>query len=258
MNIFQRWKQTALHNKALVLTGAIVALGTVLSTAAVISQVCLARQNNRNTSQQIEKLINAANIQGSAATSFADSATRINLGIGGAVDKLNLQVAAATRLARDLEIANNNILEADRPWMEAFISVANFEVGKKAIFSFTFTNSGKRPAKVDLTATRQNLYPGFPAEPDREYIFDTTPSTTIVVPGQSVSAPSTLPEPFAQPLMDLLNSGRFTYFAFGKVVYRDVRTDQPYWTHICLRYIPKFKSDTDNGFRNCAEYNDAK
>ena len=61
MNIFQRWKQTALHNKALVLTGAIVAVGT-------LAQLCIVIANNRATSRQVSQLIQAAKIQGDAAT----------------------------------------------------------------------------------------------------------------------------------------------------------------------------------------------
>jgi hypothetical protein len=115
MNILQRWKQTALHHKALILSGVIAAVGTVVSTGTAIFQIHMANQNNRDTSQQIQKLIDAANIQEEGASSFADGARKINEGIGKAVRKLNLQANAANRLARDAEIANDNVLEADRP-----------------------------------------------------------------------------------------------------------------------------------------------
>ena len=85
-------------------------------------QVHMARKYNRSTTEQIQELIEAANIQGEAAKSFAGSAGKINDGIGQAVDKLNLQAGAANRLAHDTETANKNVLEADRPWMGAFIS----------------------------------------------------------------------------------------------------------------------------------------
>src|ERR1700691_3588014 len=191
MTVVQRWKQTALHNKALVLSGLIVALGTAVSTGTAVFQVCMARKYNRDTTQQIQKLIEAANIQGDAAKSFAASAGKINDGVRQAVEKLNLQADAANRLARDTETANKNVLEADRPWMGAFISVANFGVGKKATFSITFANSGKRPAKADLTALRERSYAQFPPNPDSEYVFDTVPSTSVIVPGQASLVQST-------------------------------------------------------------------
>lgn len=139
--------------------------------------------------------------------------------------------------------------------MGASASVANFEVGKKPTFVISFVNSGKRPAEVELTATRERSYPAFPANPDSEYVYDATPSTSIIVPGQQVLAPSQLEYPLSQPEMDALVSGALTYFIFGKIEYRDARTNVGYWTHVCIRYIPKKKSDTDNGWRNCTEYN---
>lgn len=256
MTIFQRWKQTALHNKALVISGAIVALGTAVSTLAVISQIYIAVQNNKSTSQQLDRLIQAANIQAGAANSFAASTSNINSGISGAVDKLNLQVAALGRVSKDIEVANKNVTEADRPWMGAVASVGNFEVGKKPTFTVIFINSGRRAARVDFTATRARWYPKFPVNPDSEYIYDTTPSTSIVVPGQQLLSPSQLPSPLSQAEMDAMVSGALTYFFFGKIEYRDTRTNDAYWTHVCIRYLPAMKNDADNGWRNCAEYNE--
>jgi hypothetical protein len=76
MTLFQRWKQTALHNKALVLTGFIVALGTLFGTGAAILQVCMMRENNRKTSEQIAKLIDAANTQTFAAQKIANASDK--------------------------------------------------------------------------------------------------------------------------------------------------------------------------------------
>jgi hypothetical protein len=258
MKILQRWKQTALHNKALVLTGAIVAVGTLVSTAAVVAQVFIARTNNQQTSTQIQKLIEAANVQAGSATRFADSAASMNSGIGSAVDKLNLQAAATIRLSRDAEIANSNTIEADRPWMGVSFSVADFDVGKKPIFRFIFANSGKRPAKVTIAKNRENVYREFPANPDSEYISEGATSTSIVVPGQNIVAVTAIATPVSQVLMDALLSGQITYFAFAKIEYTDIRTNKLYWTHECFKYLPSVKSDTDNGFRNCSEYNEAK
>jgi hypothetical protein len=258
MTIIQRWKQTALHNKALVLSGVIVALGTVVSTAAVVSQVVIAKRNNRNTSAQVQKLIDAANIQAGGASSFASSAREMNSGIIAAVDKLNLQAAATTQLSKEAEIANTNSVEADRPWMGASFSVTTFDVGKNPTFYISFANSGKRPAKVRLTASRENMYAAFPTNPDQQYIFDTVPSVSVVVPGQNVVSISRVSDPMTQIQMDVLASGQLTYFIFGKIEYTDIRTDKAYWTHACWRYMPKMKTDNDNGFRDCSEYNDAK
>ncbi len=60
MRIFQRWKQTALHNKALVLTGVIVAVGTLVYTGAAVFQYCLMKQAAKENSDQIDKIISEA------------------------------------------------------------------------------------------------------------------------------------------------------------------------------------------------------
>jgi hypothetical protein len=229
---------------------AIVAVGTI---GQWITTSC----NNASTSAQTEKLIKASH-------DFAVSAESINGGIDRAVSKLNLQAGAlnnsvqqASRLADDTEAANQNVVEADRPWMGAYINVTNFSVGKKPNITANFLNSGKRPARLDLSAITEEAREMFPKNPDAEYIFDTTPSRSVIVPGQTSTMSQTLAE-VTQANLDSLNDGKFTYFIFAKVEYRDLRTSQRHWTHICMRYMPKMKSDTDNGFRNCEEYNDAK
>ena len=252
----QRWKQTALHNKALVLSGAIVALGTVLSTAAIICQVEIAKENNKSTSQQISQLIQAANTQGAAANNFANSASNINSGVGSAVEKLNLQARAIGQLSRDVEAGNKNMMEADRPWMGAVASVANFDVGKKTTFAVTFLNSGRRPARVSFTGTHAQSYPRFPSDPDKEYVFDTTPSTNIAVPGQNILSASVSRTELSEAEMNAVTSGVLTYFLFGKIEYWDAKTNVGYWTHVCIRYMPTMKNETDNGWRNCTDYNE--
>lgn len=173
--------------------------------------------------------------------------------------KLDESTRQSSRLADANEKANANALEADRPWMEAYMQVSDFEAGKKPTFIWTFTNTGKRPAKVTLTANRENTYRGFPSDPDKSYVFDTAPSTNFVVPGQPVISEITPDTELTQEQLDLYASQpTIDYFAFAKIEYTDVKTNAKYWTHVCLRYFPEFKSLGNEGFRNCAEYNDAK
>jgi hypothetical protein len=217
------------------------------------------------TSGQTQQLIDQAKIQAAAAEKFRVAAEGINLQVGNAVGKLGDQVGQlganvtqTGRLADETGNANQNVVDADRPWMGGAIAVSDFEVGKKPVYVITFINSGKRPARLSLTATRENAYQIFPAQPDKEYIFDTTPSTSVIVPGQpSVSIGSSETE-ITQTAMDILKGGTYTFFVFAKVEYTDLRTNAKHWTHICERFIPKFKLGNDNGWRNCQEYNDAE
>lgn len=234
-------------------------------------QLVVTCSNNRSTSKQVDKIIKAANDIGGAskqikeaATQFAGSAGGINSGVGTAVNKLNDQANKLgsvsdqmSRLANETARANSNALDADRPWMGGFIQVADFVAGKKPTYTVVFTNSGRRPARITLTANRENLYRGFPSDPDKEYMFDTTPSTNIIVPGQIVVSTQTADGEVTQPELDFLaEQSQVTFFIFAKCEYVDIRTNKQHWTHICMRYLPKFKSATDSGFRSCSEYNE--
>lgn len=150
MTIFQRWTQTALHNKALVLTGFIVALGTILSTGALVVQICIARENNRKTSEQIGKLIQAANIQACAAqknavaaANFATSADGINTQTKLAVDKFERLAKASEgsiqitqKTAKDALDAS---IDASRSDQRAWVSLLVQNIFAKA----TAPNGGK-------------------------------------------------------------------------------------------------------------------
>jgi len=120
--------------------------------------------------------------------------------------------------------------------MRGNVKIADFEVGKNPTFTIAFTNSGRRPARVDLMAIREGYYASFPTNPDREYIADTTPSTNVVVPGQPVIASSTTDTPLSQQNLDDAFRQFFIYFVFAKVEYRDLRTNESHWTHISKVY----------------------
>jgi len=232
-------------------------------------QYSVYRQQKRimeSGSGQTQKLIDAANIQACAARNFAASAEGINKGIVIAVKQLNLQATELTasavqakRLAKATEEANANVVNSDRPWMGPAFSVDGFVAGKTPTYSIGFVNSGKRPAKVTLTQT-MSIMRDFGSNPHYQP-YDTTPSTTIIVPGQSAVAAwkekDVSLNPITQTMIDALDSGIIPFRVYGKIEYTDIRTNAQYWTHACWRYTPK-QTATSGGFSNCAEYNDAK
>jgi hypothetical protein len=246
------------NDKVMIWLTAVIAFGTLVSAVAIGLQW----REMVGGGKQTDQIITAANAD--AATNFTRSAEGINTGIHDAVEKLNLQannlndnVKQAARLALATEIANRNAVDGDRPWMGGYITVSNFAVGSEPSFTIVFTNSGKRPARLILVANRENGYASFPVDPDHAYIFEDTPSTSIVVPGQGSLSPVLFGSPLTKQQMDELDSGKSIFFAFAKVEYQDIRTGAKYWTHLCMRYIPRMKTDTDNGFRSCTQYNDA-
>lgn len=151
MTIFQRWRQTALHNKALVLTGVIVALGTIASTGVLIVQVCITRANNRKTSEQIDKLVGAATIQGAAAASFAASADGINTQTQLAVSQFQ-RMAKASENSIAASIANSRLDQ--RAWIglqigSAFLKAKLINDGQGIQIDslvLPIKNTGKTPA----------------------------------------------------------------------------------------------------------------
>ena len=54
MNLLQRWKNTTIANKALVVTSGLMAFGTLFYAGAAILQVCIMKQTARETSTQTQ------------------------------------------------------------------------------------------------------------------------------------------------------------------------------------------------------------
>ena len=244
-----------------------------VATVVIMAATCITCYEIISSSAQTDMLIEYASNQANSArrnalsaTLFSKSADKISksmndavANLGEQVDKLNLGVVQTSRLARDAETANANALESDRPWMGAYFSVDGFAVGKTPTITVTFVNTGKRPAKVTLLqvlATNQD-YGKNPI-----YLpYDMSPSTVLVVPGQTDVAAwvddDKLFDPISQELMTALDHGIIPFRVYAKAEYTDVGTNNQHWTHECWRYTPKQKAPPV-GFSNCNEYNDAK
>jgi hypothetical protein len=242
-------------------TDVIVAAFTAVLSFVAIFQYREMKRGGIDT----QHLADAAQKQAAAADRFAQSAAQINTGIqsavtqlGNQVGKMDTSISQARRLATATEQANDNVINADRPWMGGNITVADFEVGKVATFTATYTNTGKRPTRADLTAISAFPSASFPTDIEAKYHFDVSPSTTFVVPGQQAVATVDANAALDQKGMDILASGTLRYFVVSKIEYTDLKTNAKYWTHLCTEYLPKRKSKTNNGFGNCTEYNDAK
>src|SRR5579871_2920952 len=67
MKLIQRWRQTALHNKALVVTSVLVAFGTLFYAAAAAFQVWLMNEAAKESAAQMERLVGSINASISAA-----------------------------------------------------------------------------------------------------------------------------------------------------------------------------------------------
>ena len=229
-----------------------VFLTFVIAGTGVVG-IILVIQGGRDT----KRLVDAAEKQAVAAKDFSDSAAKISAGMSQAVDKLTIQAGANQTLALAANTANTNTLQADRPWMGAYFTVDGFAAGKTPTYTVTFINSGKRPAEVTLTQTVSAIV-DFGAKPVYRP-YDTTPSTTFVVPGQPIAASwkDDSMNPISAEVMKAFDSGKLPFRVYAKVEYTDVRTNRKYWTHVCWRYTPSHTA-INGGFSSCTEYNDAK
>jgi hypothetical protein len=204
MTIFQRWKQTALHNKALVLTGVIVAVGTLFGTGAAIFQVAITRENNHNTSEQVQQLINAANIQARAATNNAEAANKFATSADGINKQAEASVKEVRKLADEAKQSSNTAKRAldasSRAWIAPSNAYFTSEIAKNVPLSFEvqYRNIGKSPAlDVHPTWTLQKV-PGSKFDDNTFNAFIETGSgcrNLKLAPGADVIY-SDLPDPY--------------------------------------------------------------
>ena len=200
--------------------------------------ICLQWCEMRSGAIDTHALAVAAGKQADAAGKFSESAKGINAGVGDAVAKLNLQagklaesVKQTTRLASATEHANANVINSDRPWMGANFSVEGFAADKVPTYTIIFINSGKRPARVTLTQTLSVARDYGDSPVYRPY--DTTPSISVIVPGQSLLASWKGDSSISSDTMKAIASEQVPFMVYAKIEYTDIRTDTQYWTHVC-------------------------
>lgn len=248
MNIWQRWRQTALHNRALVLSSVLMAFGTVFYAGAAVIQICMFQRSSKQAAEQTDKLIAAAKISASDATqnaaaaqSFAGSALKINSAIDDAVRKLQIQaekmdaarVASERQPQQSLQATIDNFHREQRAW----IAPTNVRLdggltpGKEIKVLIDFANSGKEPAFNVVTKSGAGLEPPF-TEQDLatqlqlgpQYLNTNICEEAKPVDGMPVIYPSTVQHQSAQLgggfLADDYTARRQMFFVFGCFGYR--------------------------------------
>jgi hypothetical protein len=274
VTIWQRWKQTALHNKALVLSSVIMAFGTLFYSVAAIVQLCMFNSSSEQAAQQTAKLIDAANINASAAEqiaaaskrnataaeSFAISGEKIHQGVDSAVRKLSIQAGAlgrsadqGRRLADETHKANAYAVESDRAWMAVRIYPENPDAENPLKWKAVFPNAGRSPALVIKTMVSSRVLPVFTIPPSYEgEPPDVEHGQSLVVPGDYISSEATAQTPLGAPSMNAVNAGLLKLYAYGEVFYRSPTNNILRHTYGCVIWVPK-----DKRWVNCGEYNDA-
>jgi hypothetical protein len=152
------------------------------------------------------------------------------------------------------EMARKTAIDSDRPW----IGVTKFaptvlRPDTPTNITFTISNGGKRPGRIESVDFARNHYKVFPSSPQYEglqQIGSGVLSKGVMLPGAIIESGG----PFAmlhQAISGLKELGE-TFYIYGKIQYTDVLTHERHFTHVCIEYSP------DNStFVTCPTYNDA-
>ena len=234
MNLLQRWKQTALHNKALVLTSVLVAFGTLFYAGAAVFQICMMKNIGKQTTKQTEQLITEANR------------------IANSMEETSKQSKSA--LQASIEMARRD----QRAWIgpitmeEPTLSDANgrpvyIKEGIATKFTVYIINSGKSPAlNVKFTIDIYFLPSNIKFSPKNMKIR----SLGVLQP-QMRYLLNVISPTFTPSIIDSIkNNNGFLYIA-GKITYEDVFRI-PHLTTFCIYLVSSL-----NGFTPCDTYNDA-
>jgi hypothetical protein len=143
------------------------------------------------------------------------------------LSKMDASIQQASRLATATETANQNILEADRPWLGATLLLdQDIAVGSSPTASISFINSGKRPARVILMGARPRLFVVFPKDPPYERGPLQRSSASFLGPGAQLGMKLRLVINGDGKITDeMVNriKGPESLFIYAKVDYLDMR-----------------------------------
>ena len=166
MKLWQRWRQTAIHNKALVLTSVLVAFGTLFYAGVAVFQVWLMVENGKHTDQQIGRVIDNVNWLARSAD-WSQKVTQKQA--RDTVEEMRKQTATQERTARaarkTAQISSDALYISERAYIDIFAPV--IDISLKSVF-LPITNTGHIPSGKIIVEAHQALYnpprPGVPPD----------------------------------------------------------------------------------------------
>jgi hypothetical protein len=174
------------------------------------------------------------------------------------IDEAGSQVTATNRLAQATEIANQNAVQADRPWIgSAGVSTTEpLESGKAGSVTLSLLNTGKTPARIIRFRAASNVFPKFPDDPPYPIsgsLYEI--SRTILVPGIVIGNAFPFSE-VAPPLFELLQQQRdVKFYVYAMAEYEDIRVPNvQHVTKLCYFWTGRAGN---LAFGTCPQYNDA-
>jgi hypothetical protein len=237
MKFLQRWKQTALHNKALVLTGVLVAAGTLFYAGAAIFQICLMKHTAKQAAVQTERLIAEAN---RIANSFETT-----------LEQTKKSLDASIEMARRDQRAWIGPIEVTPAWRDAANNPIYIKEGAPAVFGVVIVNSGKSPA---LKVKSKIKFIVLPAEREFAPNYNKIQSKSVVViqPEMRMTMKTAVsPRAVTASDINIIKNGGSIVYLFGEITYEDV-FKIPHLTTFCMTLAPTLDS-----FIAHKTYNDA-
>lgn len=236
MRIWQRWKQTAIHNKALVFTSILVAFGTLFYAGAAAFQLWLMNQSSKHTDTQIGYIIGNMNW---LARSMDQSVKK--------AEQNNREVAQNAKDAIKNTQAQMRLDE--RAWVVLLGIGPAPQLNQPWNLDAVFTNTGKTPAKdVKWSCTSefekdQNSLKWSHAKFERP---------TLLAPNAKqmcIMHPLSIPK-VTQATLDTLKDSKVGLFVYGSAVYKDI-FNQRHWLTFCSEMNPD-----GSAWETCTEGND--
>ncbi|MGA2525747.1 MAG: hypothetical protein ABSF79_03920 [Smithellaceae bacterium] len=222
MILFERWKKTAIHNKALVLTGFLVAFGTLFYAGAAVFQYCLMKDTAKAAAEQTKILIGEMQNQTKAMQ-----------------DAANATMNTVKVAERNIKSTQEQFRLDQRAWIS--ITKANFreplDAKKKAVIDFVVKNSGKTPA-LHLRGSYETWYQHLGTASLK--VGKTISGEIAYGPGDEKVTFIGWDEPLLQAQIDLMQSGQEILFIEIKFIYFDIYNSKiPHHTCTCFFYDSK-------------------
>jgi len=239
MKLLQRWKQTAIHNKALVLTSAIVAFGTLFYAAAAIFQICLMNSAAKHSSDQVEKIIVEMRRQTKSMKDVAEA------------NKKAVELAA-----QSIKATQDQFRLDQRAWISIVKgSLVKPIDAKKISLKFIIRNSGKTPAlrvrvknKAWIKSDSGQILIKTVSKNNREVSYGPGDEKPIYVLWNNLNS---------QELIENIQSEKVIFFVEVELIYFDIYdADKSHYTRSCFYYIPKVKGDNLRFCENGPNYMD--
>lgn len=222
MNFKQRWKQTTLSNKLMVITTAIVAFWTFFYTIVAVLQWQLMERSGEQTAFQIEKLITEANkIAESSRAVSKQSENTLNTVIGNF--RLEQRAWVGPILVKPPEYKNQDG------------KLVYVKEGEPIKCGLVIKNSGNTPAKrVEYSIVVQTLK--CPEEPT---IKESTGKKDITLLQPNMTISTSYPPITGVSKMDIekLEKEIDRLYMYGIVRYEDIFNIE-HWTKFCLYLSP--------------------